>query len=50
MYKRFEMRRSAGVPIEVITAKSDLPIEFVTWEMSPGGAFLMSDAIPTIGV
>ena len=49
MYKRFEMRRSAGVPIEVISAKSDLPIDFVTWDLSPAGAFLMSDAIPTIG-
>jgi hypothetical protein len=49
MYKRFEMRRSAGVPIEVISNKSDLPLDFISWDLSPGGAYLMSDAIPTIG-
>jgi len=35
--------------MEVISARSDLPITFVTWDMSPGGAFLMSDARPLPG-
>jgi len=49
MRKRFEVRRLAGVPMEVISAKSDLPIEFVSFDLSPRGAFLMSDAAPRVG-
>jgi len=49
MHKRFEVRRLAGVPIEVISAKSDLPFDFVSFDMSPRGAFLMSDAEPRLG-
>jgi hypothetical protein len=49
MHKRFEVRRLAGVPVEVISAKSDLPFEFVSFDLSPRGAFLMSDAEPRVG-
>ena len=49
MSKRFEIRRLAGVPMEVISAKSDLPLEFVTFDLSPRGAYLMSDAVPKVG-
>ena len=49
MYKRYEMRRMAGVPMEIITSKTDLAIEFVTWDVSPRGAYLMSDTTPKIG-
>jgi hypothetical protein len=49
MSKRFEVRRLAGVPVEVISARSDLPLEFVSFDLSPRGAFLMSDAIPRVG-
>jgi hypothetical protein len=49
MSKRFEVRRLAGVPMEVISAKSDLPLEFVTFDLSPRGAYLMSDAAPRVG-
>ena len=49
MSKRFEVRRLAGVPMEVISAKSDLPLEFVSFDLSPRGAYLMSDAVPKIG-
>ena len=49
MSKRFEVRRLAGVPMEVISAKSDLPLEFVSFDLSPRGAYLMSDAVPKVG-
>jgi hypothetical protein len=49
MSKRFEIRRLAGVPMEVISAKSDLPLEFVSFDLSPRGAYLMSDAVPKVG-
>jgi Tfp pilus assembly protein PilZ len=49
MYKRFESRRMAAVPMEIITAKTDLPMEFVSFDLSPGGAYLMTDAVPRLG-
>jgi len=49
MSKRFEIRRLAGVPMELISAKSDLPLEFVSFDLSPRGAYLMSDAVPRVG-
>ncbi|HUT77419.1 MAG TPA: PilZ domain-containing protein [Polyangia bacterium] len=49
MTKRYEVRRLVGVPMEVISARSDLPVTFVTWDLSPRGAFLMSDARPRPG-
>jgi hypothetical protein len=49
MSKRFEIRRLAGVPVEVISTGSDLPLEFVTYDLSPRGAYLMSDAVPKVG-
>jgi len=49
MYKRFETRRMAGVPVEIITERTDLPIEFVSFDLSPGGAYLMTDAVPKPG-
>ena len=47
--KRFEKRRMAGIQMELITPRTDLPIEFTTWDLSPRGAFLMSDATPEVG-
>jgi Tfp pilus assembly protein PilZ len=47
--KRFETRRMAGIQMEMITPSSDLPIEFTTWDLSPRGAYVMSDANPRIG-
>jgi hypothetical protein len=47
--KRFETRRMAGVQMELITPSTDLPLEFTTWDVSPRGAYLMSDATPRVG-
>ena len=47
--QRFETRRMAGVQMELITPRSDLPIEFTTWDLSPRGAYVMSDATPAVG-
>lgn len=47
--KRFETRRMAGIQMELITPRTDLPIEFTTWDISPRGVYLMSDATPEIG-
>lgn len=47
--KRFERRRMAGIQMELITPKTDLPLEFTTWDLSPRGAFVMSDATPKVG-
>jgi hypothetical protein len=47
--KRFETRRMAGIQMELITPRTDLPIEFTTWDISPCGAYLMSDATPEVG-
>jgi len=49
MYKRFESRRMAAIPMEIITGKTDLPLEFITFDLSPGGAYLMTDAVPRLG-
>lgn len=49
MARRNEVRRLVGVPMEVISSRSDLPVTFVTWDLSPRGAFLMSDARPRLG-
>lgn len=47
--KRFETRRMAGIQMELITPRTDLPIEFTTWDISPRGAYVMSDAKPKVG-
>lgn len=49
MNKRFEIRRLAGVPMEVISQGSDLVLDFVSFDLSPRGVFLMSDAVPRVG-
>ena len=49
MYKRFESRRMAGIPMEIITSRTDLPVEFITFDLSPGGAYLMTEAEPRLG-
>ncbi len=49
MYKRFESRRMAGIPMEIITSRTDLAVEFITFDLSPGGAYLMTDATPKLG-
>ena len=47
--RRFETRRMAGIQMELITPRTDLPIEFTTWDISPRGAYVMSDATPEVG-
>jgi len=49
MYKRYELRRTAYVPMEVISARSDLPMLFTTADLSPGGAYVTSEIAPPIG-
>ena len=36
--------------MEIISEKSDLPMDFVTWDLSPQGAYLMTDAVPKAGL
>ena len=49
MYKRYEVRKSAAVPMEVISHKSNIPLDFVTWDLSEEGAYFMTDVTPTPG-
>ncbi len=49
MRPRYEKRRLAGIPVEIISPRSDLSIEFISWDLSPGGTYLMTDATPNVG-
>jgi PilZ domain len=49
MHNRFEMRRSAGIPIEVIAPDWDDPLEFISGDLSPRGTYLHTDLMPQIG-
>jgi len=49
MYKRFEMRRLLGIPIEVITSLWDDPIDLVASNLSPRGAYIESEFMPESG-
>lgn len=45
MHKRFEMRRSTDIPVEIVTAMGDEPIMLYASDLSPGGLFLKSDLL-----
>ena len=47
--KRFEVRRAFRRPIEVISASWDMPIGFLTGDLSPRGAYVLSDLMPDMG-
>jgi hypothetical protein len=49
MKKRFEIRRSVKIPIEVITSMWDEPINFRTGDLTPQGAYVVSEFMPAIG-
>ncbi len=49
MYKRFEMRRSIGIPIEVITSMWDDPVELFASDLSPRGTYLQTEFMPQMG-
>jgi hypothetical protein len=49
MHKRYEMRRSFGIPLEVITANWDDPIGLIAGDLSPRGTFIQSEMIPDFG-
>lgn len=47
--RRFEMRRSLSRPIEVISATWDEPVEFAMGDLSPRGAYVRSELLPSLG-
>ncbi len=49
MHKRHEMRRSYGMPLEVITSEWNQPIELTARDLSPRGTFIESDIVPDFG-
>lgn len=49
MYKRFEIRRSIGIPVEVISSLWDDPIELNASDLSPRGAYVESEFLPQAG-
>lgn len=49
MHKRFETRRGASVPIELITSFSDEPIDLVACDLSPRGVYIKSEFLPEQG-
>jgi hypothetical protein len=49
MYKRFEMRRSAGLSIDLITSYWDEPVSLVASDITPHGAYIESEVMPVTG-
>ena len=49
MHKRFEMRRTIGTPIEIITSFWDEPVDLIASDLSPRGAYLESELMPEPG-
>lgn len=49
MHNRFEIRRSAGIPIELITSAWDEPVDLLTGDLSPRGVFVQSEFMPDKG-
>ena len=49
MKKRFEIRRSIKLPIEVITSMWDEPLNFNTADLTPHGAYVVSELMPEVG-
>ena len=50
MQKRYEMRRSTDIPVEIMTAMWDEPIRLYAKDLSPGGLFLSSELFLDAGV
>ena len=50
MQKRFEMRRSTDIPVEIMTAAWDEPIRLYARDLSPGGLFVRSEFFLDAGV
>jgi hypothetical protein len=49
MYKRFEIRRSLEIPIELITPQWDDPVNLVAGDLSPRGAYVQTEMMPESG-
>lgn len=49
MKKRFEMRRVVSRPMEVISSLWDDPLSFQTADLSPRGAYVVSELLPDMG-
>ena len=49
MKYRFELRRGSEVPMEVITSHWDEPVDLKTGDISPRGAYIMSNFMPNLG-
>jgi hypothetical protein len=49
MYKRFEIRRHAQIPMEVITNLWDEPVKLMADDLSPRGTYLVSEMMPNLG-
>ena len=47
--KRFEMRRSVVLPMEIITSTWDSPLSFITSDINPRGTYVISDILPDVG-
>ena len=50
MHKRFELRRNARVPVEIMTAMWEEPVKLYSQDLSPGGLFLSSEFFPESGL
>ncbi len=49
MQKRFNMRRSAIVPTEIMSPYWREPLDLVAADISPNGMYLISDLFPSVG-
>jgi hypothetical protein len=49
MQKRFEVRRSAIIPIEVAAPSWDEPVDLLAGDLSPRGMYLFSEEMPEVG-
>ena len=49
MKKRFETRRMVTRPIEIISSLWDAPLGFETADLSPRGAYVITDLLPEMG-
>ena len=49
MQKRFEIRRSLGIPMELILPDWDFPINLFASDLSPRGTYIQSEIMPDDG-
>jgi hypothetical protein len=49
MHSRFEIRRTISRPIEIISSLWDDPLGFATRDLSPRGAYIVSELLPDLG-